>query len=402
MTGEGEQRVRRSRGENSVYWSADRQRFVAEGTVGYNANGKRVTRKGYGTSETAALRELRRKVKDYESGLVTASDRVTVWQVVEDWLDHGQTKGGESTRSKNRILAETHIRPYLGGGKLHRLTAETVDDWLADRAEHLATSTLQQVYRVLNRAVRRALKRRLVTYNVVDLCDVPRGRKPGRPSKSLTMEQAVAVITNTADDPMYAYIVVSLLTGIRTEEVRALAWSNVHLDGAPDANPPLPPHIHVWRSVREGGDTKTSRSRRTLAIPRQVVSVLRTHRAALAAQKLKAGSRWEDTGCVFTNAVGRQLDAANVRRDFRRALRNVEGINPEDWTPRELRHSFVSLLSEHGVTVEEIARLVGHAGGSKVTETVYRHELRPVIEGGAQVMDHLFPVTPEKDGSNDA
>lgn len=76
------------------YWSADRQRFVAEGTVGYNANGKRVTRKGYGTSETAALRELRRKVKDYESGLVTASDRVTVWQVVEDWLDHGQTNGG--------------------------------------------------------------------------------------------------------------------------------------------------------------------------------------------------------------------------------------------------------------------------------------------------------------------
>ena len=76
-------------------------------------------------------------------------------------------------------------------------------------------------------------------------------------------------------------------------------------------------------------------------------------------------------------------------------LRGVDLVHqtPEDWTPRELRHSFVSLLSEHGVAVEEIARLVGHAGGSKVTEQVYRHELRPVIQTGATAMDELFTGT---------
>lgn len=84
------------------------------------------------------------------------------------------------------------------------------------------------------------------------------------------------------------------------------------------------------------------------------------------------------------------MDAANVRRSFRRALGKVEGIEPKEWTPRELRHSFVSLLSEYGVSVEEIARLVGHTGGSKVTELIYRHELRPVMETGAQAMDAVF------------
>ncbi|MGP3963116.1 tyrosine-type recombinase/integrase [Nonomuraea sp. 3N208] len=47
------------------------------------------------------------------------------------------------------------------------------------------------------------------------------------------------------------------------------------------------------------------------------------------------------------------------------------------WSPRELRHSFVSIMSDQGVPIETIADLVGHAGTS-VTEAVYRHQLRPV------------------------
>jgi integrase len=65
--------------------------------------------------------------------------------------------------------------------------------------------------------------------------------------------------------------------------------------------------------------------------------------------------------------------------------------NPGEWTPRELRHSFVSLLSNAGLPLEEIARLVGRAGTS-VTEAVYRHELRPVLQTGASTMDRRSSV----------
>jgi integrase len=41
------------------------------------------------------------------------------------------------------------------------------------------------------------------------------------------------------------------------------------------------------------------------------------------------------------------------------------------WTPRELRHSVVSILSAHNVRLEDISDLVGHSSTS-VTETVYR------------------------------
>ncbi|WP_408954264.1 tyrosine-type recombinase/integrase [Kribbella solani] len=57
--------------------------------------------------------------------------------------------------------------------------------------------------------------------------------------------------------------------------------------------------------------------------------------------------------------------------------------------PRELRHSFVSLLSASGVQIEQISQLVGHKS-TQVTETVYRHELRPVLTEGAEAMDRIL------------
>ena len=242
---------------------------------------------------------------------------------------------------------------------------------------------------VLNRAVRRAMARDLVARNGVELADLPRAARQGRPSKSLTPEQVDQILTLTAPDPMHAYIVVSLLTGGRTEELRVLRWEHVHLNPAKVRGSVVPPYIEVWRSVRRSGDTKTRRSRRTLALPGRCVDVLRSHRVSQNAARLAAGDRWKDTGLVFTTEVGTAMDSANVRRDFRRALRRVPGLDASAWTPRELRHSFVSVLSDASVPLEEISRLVGHSG-TAVTELVYRHQLRPVLQTGATVMDELF------------
>jgi integrase len=73
-----------------------------------------------------------------------------------------------------------------------------------------------------------------------------------------------------------------------------------------------------------------------------------------------------------------------------RKVTGAAGLNPADWTPRELRHSFVSLLSDAGVPIEQISRLVGHSG-TTTTEAIYRKQIRPVITNGAEVMDRLFP-----------
>jgi integrase len=52
-------------------------------------------------------------------------------------------------------------------------------------------------------------------------------------------------------------------------------------------------------------------------------------------------------------------------------------------------HASVSVVSESWRAVEEIARLAGHSS-LRTTEVIYRHELRPVITTGADVMDQIF------------
>lgn len=85
---------------------------------------------------------------------------------------------------------------------------------------------------------------------------------------------------------------------------------------------------------------------------------------------------YEETGCPHSRCFGATvLKAAD--------------LNPREWCPRELRHTFVSLMSDHDVPIEKISILVGHAS-TKITETVYRHQLKPEIRDGAEHMNDIF------------
>jgi Site-specific recombinase XerD len=386
---------RRGRGEGSLYWDEKRQRFIAEVTIGYTPAGKRIVRRGSGKTKTEARAKLKEVLRDHEDGLTIAPQSFTVADAVNDWLTYGLNGRAKGTVDKCSILSRTHIIPALGARKLRELSATDVDRWLADKAKTLSTRTLGDLYGCLNRAVSRAMARDKVKRNVVALCSIPTGQA-GRPSKSLTLDQAKTLLDSAKSSRFYAYLTLSLLTGARTEELRALTWDHVDLEGQPEADPPVPPSIQVWRSVRAGGDTKTKKSRRTLALPERCIAALRRHRRLQDRDRERAGKDWHSTGLVFATGHGTPLLAGNVRRTFRRITRKA-GLG-EEWTPRELRHSFVSLLSDNGVRLEDIADLCGHSGTS-VTERVYRHQLRPVLLDGAVAMDRIFDPPGERDSA---
>ena len=295
---------------------------------------------------------------------------------IEDWLSQGLSGRSANTVANYRHAAN-HAVSKLGAVKLRDLTARHVQIALAELSGSLSSRSLRLVHQVIERAIRHAQAADLVGRNVASLVSAPQGAS-GRPSQSLTLEQAAAVLRAAEGTPLYAYVVLSLLAGLRTEELRSLLWSDVDLEKGT---------LAVYRSVRASGDTKTPKSRRVLKLPFKAVDALQDHRSLQAAARLKAGPVWQDQGLVFASAVGTPLDPHNVRRSFR-AITRAAGLE-QQWTPRELRHTFVSLLSAHDVTLEDIARLVGHSG-TAVTERVYRHEIRPALTEGAEIMDQLF------------
>ncbi|WP_223166617.1 site-specific integrase [Nonomuraea sp. SYSU D8015] len=368
--------------------------------MGYTPAGKRIVKRGSGKTKTEAKNKLKEIIRDYEDGLALAPHDYTVADAVTYWLEHALGSRDEDTVELYTGFARLHITPDLGARKLRELSVEDVDKWLASKAAGLGTRSLKLIHSILNRAVKNAMKRDKVKRNVVELCEVPEGRD-GRPSRALTVAQAEALI-NAAEQAgarIRAYILLSLLTGARTEEVRALTWPHVvAFDEKRQAWLPVTEigwdhrefAVHVWRSVRKKGDTKTVKSRRTLKLPARVVKALRLLMEVQQQEHVGTEHASTGTGLVFCTKNGTPLSAANVRRDFRKVADSA-GLAGTEWTPRELRHSFVSLLSDSGVPIEDISQLVGHAT-TVVTETVYRFQLRPVLLQGAEAMDTIFPA----------
>jgi integrase len=223
----------------------------------------------------------------------------------------------------------------------------------------------------------------MITRNAARLAVVPPA--PARESRSLTVEQARLLLAAVRGDRLEAAWVSMLLLGLRPGEVFALSWDDVDFESGV---------LHVRRAIQRAGgakftlgDPKTPRSRRSLDLPVMAAESLRSHRASQAAERLAAGSLWEDSGLVFTTAFGTMLDPANTRRAFSRL---TTGAGLGRWHPHEARHSTVSILSAAGVRLEEVADVVGHAPGSRMTGDVYRHQINASVSVAKVAMDELF------------
>ena len=205
------------------------------------------------------------------------------------------------------------LHEELGAARLTALAASQVQGALTALAARSSTRTVQMAHNVLVRAIRHAERDDLVARNVARSDREPPEGQAGRPSKSLTLEQTVALMAAAKGTALEAYITVSLLSGLRTEEARALQWDHVvsWVDGLWQPVGEVgfdhePLAVFVWRADRAGGDTKTPKSRRTLALPRRCVEALREHRVRQAKDRLAAGPYGMNTGWCSRRLWGRR------------------------------------------------------------------------------------------------
>jgi site-specific recombinase XerD len=362
---------------------------------GFGPDGRRRRYKVSGRTKKDVVDALNKKREELDAGLAT-SRSYKVERAALEWLAQGLPGRSERTRQIYRDALAPLLKK-IGHRTLRDLTAEDVEAGLNSLSKEFSSRSLQIAHNSLRRTIRYAEARGKVGRNVAALVDTPKGRA-GRRRRAFTLPQAAALILASRELPvlelpgglkdprrpaslMHAYITVSLMAGVRPEEARAISWRHdVGLDGTP-------PYVAALRADRAGGDTKTPKSRRALKLPQMAVVALKHWKADQAAERAAAGSRWEDSSLIFTTATGTPLYARTVRRMFQDICERA-GLGRE-WAPRDLRHTFVSLLSDDGMAIAKIARLVGHAS-SHVTESVYRQELRPVLQEGAEVMDRIF------------
>ena len=97
------------------------------------------------------------------------------------------------------------------------------------------------------------------------------------------------------------------------------------------------------------------------------VQALRSHRARQTTERMAAGPAWDDTSLVFTTPSGKMINPSTSQAAVSKLTKSA-GLG--HWHLHELRHSTVSILSAPGVPLEQVADVVGHAPGSKMTGEV--------------------------------
>jgi integrase len=155
-------------------------------------------------------------------------------------------------------------------------------------------------------------------------------------------------------------------TGLRRGEALALCWEHVNLTDR---------SLKVVATLsRVGADLlitepKSPRSRRPVPLSPAIVSMLKAHKAAQAAERLHAGNQWTDTGLVFTTEFGGPVEPRNVLRTLEIAA-DKAGI--ENVGVHTLRHSAAMAWLEAGVHIKAVADLLGHSSIS-ITGDIYGH-----------------------------
>jgi integrase len=254
--------IRRGFGDDAIYFdrSGDCRgaryhkgcpgRWRGAVSLGYGPDGKRICRKvGVRTKQ-----EVKDKLEELHAvltaGIAAPDGRYTVGQAIEDWLRDDL----DGRAAKTLTLYRGALKPFadhIGRKPLRELTAQDVRGVLTDLAAAHSTRTVVVAHNAIERAIRHAEANDYVRRNVASLVRPPTGR-PGRPSKSLTFDQASSLMAAANGSPLGAYVVLCLLTGIRAEEARALTWQHDVGDVQPQA------HVRVGGNV---GD-------RLLVVPR--------------------------------------------------------------------------------------------------------------------------------------
>ena len=376
-------RKRRGNGEGSIYQRADGT-WCATITVGYDSAGKRRRRTIFGKSKQDVQDKLRGVANDVAHQRDIEPQRIKLGDYLDRWLkDAAKSRVRETTFANYERVVKNHIKPHLAGVALAKLTAFQIHGLYSCLAQAgKSAETIRLVHAVLHRALKQAVRWRLIPFNMAADVDRPKAAKAD--ISFLTAEQSEALLKAARGDRMEALYVLAVTSGMRLGELLGLQWSDVDLRGRA---------IMVQHSLQELNgkltlaEPKTARGRRRIDLPEMAIEALIRHKARLLKEGL-AGVAW-----VFPNLSGGPWRRSHLHFNEYKPLLKRAGL--PDIRFHDLRHTSATLLLSQGVHPKVVQERLGHSQIS-VTLDTYSHVLPTMQLEAAGKFDALLQPSAKK------
>ena len=325
---------------------------------------KQISRTVYGLTEAHQV----------ESALLAqvnapVSSRITVSDLCDRFLATKDPEVREVTLVNYSITLKTHVLPYIGSVQLDRLSVSDLEAWKAAiNQKGLALSTRQHIYHALREVFLYAERVELLTKNPMSRISNfrdPAAEAPAERLRFYTAEQFQTFAAElkkaaelTGDWRYFVFFCIAFYTGMRKSEIFALRWNAIDGDV-----------IHVRRGIVQylngrsvENPPKTGSSYRDLQMPDPLKKILDDQ---LSRHKSEAAFSYDDYV-----VSGKSVLPDGTLRYVKRRIARRAGL-PEI-SLHEFRHSHASLLINEGISIQEIARRLGHTD-VQTTWKVYAH-----------------------------
>src|SRR5215211_1570128 len=337
-------------------------------------------------TKTECWRKLNMAMADADRGTLPGPANLTVEQYLTSWLADS-VKGTVSRATYDSYKRDVyyHIIPELGRRKLKELTSGNIRRLYRKMAEKgLKDRSIEYVHTTLRKSLKAAVVDRLINYNPTDgVRPIKTPTGAAKESKALAPYQVKVLLEETAESRFEALYVVAIYTGLRRGELLGLKWTDVDLDKGT---------LRVQRSLDVDGTFKTPKNqaaRRALKLTSRALEALKAHKVRQNAERLQAGTRWQDHNLVFPNTIGKPMNAGNFyRREFQPLLKRA-GLLGEGFTFHSLRHTFATTLAARGVHPSTAQKMLGHSD-IRMTLAIYTHATDEMQDVATAALESAF------------
>jgi integrase len=274
-----------------------------------------------------------------------ARGKITVAEWADEWL---ATKVDlrASTRFRLEGVVRNHVLTEFASTSLERVTNGVVRAWIAKlSSKGTGPSTIRKAYNALAQMMRAAVSDRRIATDPCRNVPLPQEHQLEQRFLSATQVEALA---DAIESRFRCLVLLAAYGGLRWGELAGLRRKRIDL---------LRGRVVIEETLVEvGGDLtfgqpKTKRSRRTIPLPRRVVSELEAH--------LHKFTDPAPGAVVFTGPKGALLRRAGFARSWWKPATQSVGLNGLKF--HELRHTFVALWIAAGANPKEVSIRAGHS-----------------------------------------
>ena len=364
---------KRAHGDGSID-----QRGVDVYRLRYRIEGRRFT-KTFRGKLTDARKELRRLLRDGDTGDHVDPSKLTVGDWINQWIAAGapgrrKKKVGQKTLERYEELLRIHVKPTLGARRLQKLQATEIDalysklDSLVDEdgERRIAPMTLHHVHVVFNSCLSTAERKGLVrTTPMRRVEQIPSG---GESDHGLALDEkdlATLVAGFRPSATMYGPVAIDAATGARRNELLAFRWMDLDI-----AQKSLRVERALEMTKKFGirfKPPKTARGRRTIALDDVSLSILLRERDKLL--RMLAGVpvgvsvdlslvRLPEDTLIFPEpgTLNTPRNPQNFSKEF---ARRAKRLGFADFHFHHFRGTHATLLLDRNVPVHVVAERIG-------------------------------------------